>query len=190
MRKSIWLFFLVLAAIVVVSYNTGSGGEENEKEVIMAYAAGTGTRLGSVTSITIHIEDFSTPDDQQVLLQAYKTAGNKGLFNAVSKMPSKGRIAITGTLGYDVNYIKEFPTANGRKIRIVTDRPISMGEAWTNSRSSDYNLTAVEIDVDGDKITGTLVPACMFKIDQDNQIHVEAYQNPWKLQNIKIKQKK
>jgi len=105
-------------------------------------------------------------------------------------MKAKGRIAITGTLGYDVNYIRVFQMPDGsRKIRLVTDRPITFGEAWSDSRSMEYNLSAIEIILSPakGKSSGTLLPACQFKIDKEKELEIENYQNPWKLANIMVR---
>jgi hypothetical protein len=134
------------------------------------------------------IEEYSTADDQKALLEAFNQKKNEGLVNALSKMHSKGRISITGTLGYDVNYIREFPMPDGgTKIRLVTDRPIAFGEAWSDSRSMDYSLSGAEIilSTDEKKNSGTLLPACKFKIDKENQLQLELLQNEWKLVNVR-----
>ena len=50
-----------------------------------------------------------------------------------------------------------------------------------------YNLSAVELDMSSakDKSTGLLLPACQFKINKKtNELEIENYPNPWKLQNI------
>ena len=72
------------------------------------------------------------------------------------------------------------------KIRLVTDRPIRFGEAWSDSRSSDYNLSGLEITLSPDKKKneGVLLPACQFKLDKENNLQIEAFENPWKLTNI------
>jgi hypothetical protein len=74
----------------------------------------------------------------------------------------------------------------GRKIRIVTDRPITFGEAWSDSRSEDYNLSALELDISNSKgqSAGTLIPACQFTVDNDKQIQIVAFQNPWRLSDV------
>jgi len=155
--------------------------------VIQGTARGQAQQLGRMFSFNLWINELSTPEDQKALLEAFNAKGNEGLVNALSKMPSKGRISITGTLGYDVNYIRSFKQPDGTtKIRLVTDRPITFGEAWSDSRSSDYNLSGLEIILSPDKKknSGTLLPACQFKIDKDNQLQIEAFQNPWSLVNI------
>lgn len=113
---------------------------------IQAQAMGQSTQLGQTFSVNLIIEEFSTIDDQKALMEAFNQKKNEDLVNALSKMKSKGRMSITGTLGYDVNYIRKFDMPDGStKIRMVTDRPLRFGELWSDSRSTDYNLSGVEI---------------------------------------------
>jgi hypothetical protein len=145
------------------------------------------SRFMRTFNVTVNIDEYSSPEDRQVLIEAFEKAGSEGLFNALHKTHSKGRIAITSTLGYDVSFIRQIPTEGGRKIRVLTNRPITFGEAWTNSRSSDYNLSALEFDLSDEKnkSTGVLLPASQFKIDKKTkELVVENYQNPWKLVDV------
>lgn len=178
----------IAAFLLVTSVNTLAQKLER-REYINATAMGTSTQLGRVISVQIILEELSTPEDRTVLLQVFQEKGAQGLYNALDKMKAKGRIAITGTLGFDVNYARSFDMPDGsRKIRFVTDRPISFGELWTSSRSMDYSLSMGEVIISKDKSksSGTLCPAAMFKIDKDNELSIETYQNPWKLVNISV----
>lgn len=175
----------VFTSVVLLS-STVTAQDAPKREFFQATAMGQGTQLGRVHSINLTIEEYSTAEDQQALLEAFNTKGMEGLSNALGKMKSKGRLSITGTLGYEVTYIRSFPTATGRKIRIATNRAIRFGEAWGDSRSRDYDLSALELEIhdDKDKNTGILLPACKFKLDKEKHLTIEAYQNPWKLQNV------
>jgi hypothetical protein len=179
---------LILAVATVVGLALFLLAQDKPKrEVFQAQAMGQSTQMGRSFNVTVNIAEYSTPEERQVLVEAFEKAGSEGLFNALEKMPSKGRIAITGTLGYDVSFVRQIPTAEGRKIRVLTNRPITFGEAWTSSRSSDYNLSFLEFELvnEKDKSTGVLLPACQFKIDKKTkELVVENYQNPWKLVNI------
>jgi hypothetical protein len=109
------------------------------------------------------------------------------LYNALSKMHANGHIAITGTLGYDIIFARAIPTSEGTKLRILANRPITFGEAWTDSRSMDYNLSALELDINNEmgKSTGILFPACQFKINKETkELEIENCQNPWKLVDV------
>jgi hypothetical protein len=154
---------------------------------IQAQAMGEAQQLGRSFGITLIIEEFSTAEDQKALLEAFNAKKNEGLVNALHKMKSKGRMSITGTLGYDVAYIRQWPQPDGSiKYRLVTDRPITFGEAWSDSRSTDYSLSGVEIILYPNKKgnSGTLMPAVQLKINKENHLELETFQNPWKLVNI------
>ena len=178
-----------ILVIVIFSLSMAAFAQKKKSEYIMATAQGTSTQLGQMISVDLIINELSTAEDQKVLIDAFQAGGSQGLSNTLDKMQAKGRIRITGTLGFDVNYIREFKMADGsRKIRFVTDRPIRFGEAWTASRSMDYNLSLGEIIISKDKSksTGTIVPAAQFQIDKDKELSVEAHQNPWHLVNIRV----
>ncbi len=179
--------FVILASIVLV-FSIDSSAQDRKREYVTAIAQGTSTQLGQMVSVNLIINEISSAEDQKVLLDAFQEKGSEGLSNALHKMHSKGRISITGTLGFDVNYIREFPMPDGsRKIRFVTDRPITFGEAWTSSRSTDYDLSMGEITIAADKSksAGTILPVARFKIEK-GELTMEAFRNPWKLLNIKV----
>jgi hypothetical protein len=172
--------FLLLASVAVSA---------QKKMQIAATAMGTSTQMGRIINVDVHLEKYSTAEDQKALLEAFTEDGSKGLTNAVEKMSSKGRIAITGTLGYDLKYIRLFNMPDGgTKIRFVTDRPITFGEHWGSTRSMDYTLSMGEIILSKakGKSTGTLMPAAKLRLNKEREIEIETYQNPWNLVNIKV----
>src|SRR5215472_2124597 len=149
--------------------------------------------LGQSFNVTIHIEEYSSPEERQILVEAFEKAKSQGLFNALGKMKAKGHIAITGTLGYDISFVRRLQTSDGWKIRILTNRPITFGEAWTDSRSMDYNLSALELDLSDQrgKSSGILLPVCEFVIDKKtNEVTIAEYRNPFKLVDILDRSKK
>ncbi len=156
-------------------------------ETIEATAEGTGTQMGQMINIRLIINDYSTLEERQILVQAFTKGQNQGLVNALSKMRAVGHISLTGTIGYDVSYIRMIPTATGRKIRFVTNRQISFAEAWTDSQSQSFNLTGGEIDINDqekNKSTGVLYPAAQLVIDKQGQLQIDLNQNAWKLVDI------
>jgi hypothetical protein len=156
-------------------------------ETIEATAMGTSTQMGQMVGISVEIYDYSTPADKQVLVQAFATGQNQGLVNALSKMHAVGHISITGTLGYDLAYIRMIPTPTGRKIRFVTNRLLRFGEVWADTQSTAFNLTGGEFDLndsDRSKSTGVLYPACQLAIDKQGQLQIELNQNAWNLVDV------
>lgn len=185
LRKFEPISFAAGVTLLLLVACIGSAAQD-QKMSLAATAFGTSTQLGRTFNIKILIESYSTPQDQQLLLEAFNRGGNDALVDALEKMPVRGRISTPGTVGYEVKYIRVWPTATGRRIRLVTDRPITIGELWRNSRSSDYSLSAVELELsdDSSKSTGTLLPACEIKMNKQHEIEIEAYQNPWRLGNF------
>jgi hypothetical protein len=156
-------------------------------ETIEATAMGTGTQLGQNVEVRLIISDYSTMEERQVLVDAFTKGQNEGLVNALKKMRAVGRISLTGTVGYDVSFIRMIPTPTGRKIRFITNRQIRFGEAWTDSQSMSFDLSGGEIDVndsDKSKSTGVLFPRAQLVIDKQGQLQIELAQNEWKLVDV------
>jgi hypothetical protein len=166
----------------------GSAPVQAQKaETIEASAMGTGTQLGQIIEIRLVINDYSTMEERQVLVQAFEKGQNQGLCTALGKMRAVGRISLTGTIGYDVSFIRMIPTPTGRKIRFVTNRQIRFGEAWTDSPSQAFDLSGGEIDIndsDKSKSTGVLFPRAQLIIDKQGQLQIDLAQNAWKLVDI------
>jgi hypothetical protein len=158
-----------------------------KNETIEATAMGTGTQLGANGGVTLDIYEFSTPEDRQVLVQAFEKGQNQGLVNALSRMRAVGHCSITGTLGYDVAYIRMIHTPTGRKIRFVTNRQLRFGEVYWDTQSTAYNLTAGEFDLndqDKSKSKGVLYPLAQLVIDKEGQLQFDLNQNPWNLVDV------
>jgi hypothetical protein len=178
---------LLFAVLFSTGVTLGFSADDRKVETIDATAMGTSTQLGKTVNVKVTIYEFSTPEDRQILLDAYKKGQNQGLVNALTKMKAVGRIAITGTLGYDLSYISLIPTDSGRKIRFVTNRLLRFGEVYNNSQSIAYNLTAGEIEIndkDKSKSAGVLYPAAQLVINKEGQLQIELRKNTWKLVNI------
>jgi len=176
---------LILASALALLAVPGIARDKNE--TIDATAWGTGTQLGKNFGVTLIIYQYSTPEDRQILVEAFQKSSNQGLVNALERMKAVGHISITGTLGYDVSYIALIPTPTGRKIRFVTNRPIRFGEAYFDTRSQAYDLSGGELDIndqDKSKSAGVLWPAAQLGIDDQGQLSINLLQNPWRLSNL------
>jgi hypothetical protein len=180
--------FLVSTLLLIGVLTLGSTPAFCQKaETIEATAMGTGNQLGQNVEVRLIISDYSTMEERQVLVQAFTQGQNEGLVNALKKMRAVGRISLTGTVGYDVSFIRMIPTPTGRKIRFITNRPIRFGEAWADSQSMSFDLSGGEIDVndsDKSKSTGVLFPRAQLVIHKQGQLQIDLSQNAWKLVDV------
>jgi hypothetical protein len=175
---------LVLGLALLVIH---PGFARDKYETIEAQAFGTGTQMGQNIGVTLNIYEFSTPADRVTLMQAYEKGQNQGLVNALQKMKAVGHVEITGTLGYDCAYIKMTQTPTGRKIVFVTNRQIRFGEAFFDTQSQSFNLTAgvLELnDQDKSKSTGMLYPETQLVLNKEGQLQLDLAQNPWRLSDL------
>jgi hypothetical protein len=177
----------VLLALLLAAAVPAISADDKPTETIDAQAMGTSTQMGKNVGIKVIINRYSTQEDRQVLVDAFKKGQHQGLVKALQDMKPVGRIAITGTLGYDLSYIALIPSPTGRKIRFAANRWIRFGEAYHNTQSQSFDLTAGEFDLndsDNKKSTGVLYPAAQLIINKQGQLQFELRQNPWKLVNI------
>ena len=175
------LFLLLVCSSTVVHAQT--------RMTIQAIVQGTSSQMGQMYHVNIIIEQFSTPDDQKALIDAFERGGQDKVVSVLEDMKPKGRVRFaSGGVGNDVKYIIELPSEKGRRIRLITDRNIGFGELYHGTRSRDYNVGAIELVLTPDgKGSGTVLPAVKLTEDKKTkQIELETLQNPWNLTNVVV----
>jgi hypothetical protein len=181
------LIGLMVSGLLILAAFPASSAKKVKDETIEATAMGTGTQMGQMIGISVEIYEYSTPEERQLLMDAFAKGQNQGLVNALTKMHAVGHISITGTLGYDLAFVRMIPTPTGRKIRFVTNRQLRFGEVWADAQSTSFNLTAGEFDLDDtdkSKNAGVLYPECQLAIDKQGQLQIQLNQNAWKLVDV------
>jgi hypothetical protein len=178
---------LLVTGLFIFSAFPALSARHDKYETIEATAMGTSTQMGQMAGISVEIYDFSTPEERQILLDAFSKGQNQGLVNALTKMRAVGHISVTGTIGYDLAFVRMIPTPTGRKIRFVTNRQLRFGEVWADAQSTAFNLTGGEFDIndsDKSKSTGVLYPECQLAIDKQGQLQIQLNQNAWNLVDV------
>lgn len=64
--------------------------EQRVHEEYQAQAMGQGTQLGQTFNVTLSIEEYSSPEERQVLIEAFEKAGSQGLYNALNTNAREG----------------------------------------------------------------------------------------------------
>ena len=77
---------LLLATLLLAGVTLALSADDRKVETIDATARGTGTQLGKTFNVKVTIYEFSTPEDKQVLVDAFKKGQNQGLVNALTKI--------------------------------------------------------------------------------------------------------
>ena len=190
------VFLVILALASPFSLMAGEKtSDQSDKSVKMKKETYTGSIIvtglaGGVPSamITIYIHEYTTDEEAAQLAQILKTEGQKELVKKLSKI-EKGRIIIGGKTGYNFGFARSFKTETGRIIRLATDRPIYIPEARLGSRSMDYSIGYVELNLDAEgKGNGTMIFGAKISFKEDNTLKVEQYGvQPARLMNIRMR---
>jgi len=130
-------------------------------------------------TLQIVIERWTTDEERTKLLDTLIEKGSDKLLDAVQGIkPRAGYIRTTSSLGWDIQYAREYDLASGgKRIVFATDRPMSFRERINSARSVDYDFMAGEIRLGPNgKGEGKLVPAAKITYDKEKkQIEVENY---------------
>jgi hypothetical protein len=183
---------LVMTAIALFVGVNGLDAQEPTSSVPAQYSATAFGQSGSVAGksfgINVYIEQTSTNEEVGELLGVLQSKGQDGLVSALEKMKDKGRVAPTGTTGSPMKVITIRPTANGgQHIVLATNRWITFTELINGTRSRDYPIGIVILDVDKDgKGTGSFSPLNKVKFNKNKELVIEHYgQKPFRLANVK-----
>jgi hypothetical protein len=118
------------------------------------------------TPVTIRITRW-TPDDEHVtLMRILSKDGNDSFTRELQRMKETGSIGVPQQLAYPLLYARQVPGPNGgRKIMLITDRPMTFQERVGSSVSRDYPLTWIEMTLDKeDRGEGYVVLAARLRL--------------------------
>jgi hypothetical protein len=172
---------LTLCAAAIVALTAASASAQSapqQKEEFTAFGANLSAGRSGVVQITI--DKWSPDDARQTLIQAFTEKGQEEMLKVLLKMPRLGFIRLPNTMGHDIHYAVQQPLPDGgRRVIVVTDRPIGFAEARNSSRSMDYPFTMVEFRFnaagvgEGRMSTGTQI----VKSKDGTHLELEMWQN-------------
>jgi len=181
-------FVLICCALTLVwaqAEKTPESKKLNELYSSTAFARAGGA--SGTFGLSVYIDAYSTDDEIAQLAQTLRDKGSNELLDAVSKLKPKGRLSPTGRVGTDVKVIRMHKTEKGRRIFLVTDRPISFVELYNGTRSRDYEFGVVQLDLDEkDNGEGAMLVATKIRFDTNNELELEHYGiDPVRLANVR-----
>lgn len=115
--------------------------------------------------VTIRVERWTGPEEQEKLLDVLRESGQDEFLKALNRAKVVGWISTPTSLRYDFYYAHQQPTETGRKIMMITDRPMQIAERMSASPSRDYPFSVIELHVDKDgRGTGTLAQLVQLRL--------------------------
>jgi hypothetical protein len=142
------LLALIAGLALIVGSTPAAGAEE---EVYRAFAVNMGSfGPAGATTLDIHITRWSTEEERQNLYTALVEKGHEEFIKILRKEKETGWGRFQGRIqaanpfpSTRIRYAHQEVVDGQRQITLITDRPISMREAVNNSRSTEYDTTAI-----------------------------------------------
>lgn len=161
---------------------------QNVKERFTGFAINMDGAANTAT-VDFTIERWSTDAERTKLLSLIpkEHESPEPLVNALQDMPSVGSIRTTRTLAWTLRYARQFKMdEGGRRIVLVTDRPIGFNEARNSSRSMDNRFTVLEIRLNAkDEGEGKIFGGAKLYVE-NNELVVENWgTQPTRFNNIR-----
>jgi hypothetical protein len=139
------------AAMLIAAPVCAQTASNSERERFTAFAVNTSNvgRPGA-TQVDIEITRWTPDAERDRLMQVFKEKGPNALLDALRDTRRVGYIKTPDSIAYDLHYARQMPAEDGgRRIVLVTDRPISFWEARNQPRSIEYPFTLIELEMDG-----------------------------------------
>jgi len=178
---------LGIAVLMVSALNA----QEPKPAVPAQYAATAfgqaGRAAGKTFGMSIYITGTTSNGERDELLGILKQKGQDGVVSKFADTKDLGRVAPIGSVGTGMRFVRIVPKKDGgMHIVMATDRPITFPELWNGTRSTDYPIGIVVLDLNKDgKGTGSFAPACKVKFNKKGELEIENYgQKPFRLANI------
>ena len=175
MKTSCDLICCLVAASVVLagcasSTSSGAPASGGARAPVEEFSANF-TNISNVgatgaTPITIRITRWTSDDEHVRLMRILSKDGNETFTRELQGVKDTGSIGVPQELAYPLLYARQMRTQDGgRKIMLITDRPMTFQERVGSSISRDYPLTWIEMTLDKeDRGEGYVVLAARLRL--------------------------
>jgi hypothetical protein len=190
MKKRTCVLIALLLVPGLLAAGEKKNGEKTREEKFTGYVVRMSgpSALNRLSSrINVSVKRWTTPEEKQVLLSALLEGGPDAMMKALEKMKPVGSVSIDSSLGWRCKFATSVMTENGRRVRIVTDRPVFFAELKHRTRSRDYELGVVDFTLNEEgKGEGVLIPAARINFNKDGELEIEIHgTGPQKLLNVR-----
>ena len=169
---------------LVASLAAGAAAAE-AREVIHASAIALEPIPGSQTAfLTLQLDEETSPVELATDVELFRKSGQKAVIARWQKQqPVVGRLLEAGKLGRDLRVAHSESLADGgRRITLFYDREITMSEMRHMSRTREYPVTWIELEIGADgRGQGKLVPVGRLKL-VDGHLAIDK----WGIQDVRL----
>ena len=124
----------------------------------------------TITShVVIYVDRLMEESRRKRVTDALTYSGYGNFLNALRELPPIGAIELQGRR-VEIRYAHEQPEAAGRRLVLIADRPLLFLSGDREKPRQGFELTMVELHMDGNDATGRLLGAARVKPSPDGPI--------------------
>jgi hypothetical protein len=141
---------IVSVAAMVLLIESGLVAQTHgEPEEFSAFAINMGARTGGGTAqLIMTVNQWSTQAERDALFTTLREKGSEALLSQLQRAKRVGSLRTPNSIGYDVRLALEEPGKDGgRRVLLVTDRPVGFAEATSRPQSIDYPFTVIDMQI-------------------------------------------
>lgn len=144
--------------------------------------------------LEININRLSTDEERAKLMEALKAQtrrGDRQLADTLFGKETVGTIREVQSLSYDLRYARVNPMeGGGYQVIAATDRPIGFAESWRSSRTLDYNVSLIILEIgENGRGEGQLLAGAEFRWNEkSNTVEITNFASePIRLTNVRMR---
>jgi hypothetical protein len=138
---------LMLAAVAPAAAAAQDKTAREEFSAILTNISNVGGT--GLSPVTIRVDRWTPPDENERLLATLREDGQEAFLRALLDVKPVGSIAAPASLRYNFFYAQATPSGEGgRRIILISDRPMQIWERTSGSPTRDYPFTVVELRLD------------------------------------------
>ena len=149
MRSRLAMVTGTLALAALLATGAARAQTHGDPEEFSAFAVNMGALTGGGTAqLIIAVNRWSTDAERDALFATLRDKGQNALLDQLQRAKSVGTLRTPNTVGYDLRLALVEPGKDGgRRVLVVTDRPVSFAEATNRPHSIEYPFTVIDMNI-------------------------------------------
>lgn len=194
MTKKIFVLLFTICCLGVTAFSqtpTPSTKPKPKTEHFTAVAALSRAPATTARWVDVRVYRYSSNATTQRMANALVEGGQDALVKELEKAKTIGRASLSSRVGaFDLKLIRSRKTPTGRQVIGVSDRPIGFLEAYAGTRSEDYKVGIIVLNLKTNKKgkevgDGMLLYASKVKIEKGKLDIEYVGMEPIRLTNLK-----
>jgi len=149
MRRRFARALSVAAAVLVMVVGMAAQTHGDPEEFTsFAISMGAYSGAGGTAQLIMTVNQWATQEERDAFFVTLKEKGAEALLQQLRRAKRVGSLRTAQTVGWDIRLALEEPGKDGgRRVMLLTDRPIGFSEASNRPITIDYPFTVIDMQI-------------------------------------------